>query len=196
MNLLLSPTFKSGVCAAALALSSGAVASAQTPTPPNPDVAPVAEFMKRVNAYVAIHQQAEKAAPKLPTEATPVQIDQTQRALATSIQAARPNAKRGDIFTPEMTALIKALLNRVFSGKDGTQLRSSVMDENVAYIALKANQRYPDTIPRTTMPPDVLKALPELPEEMEYRFVGAQLILLDQHAHIIPDFIPDALPGK
>jgi hypothetical protein len=152
--------------------------------------------MKRVNDYVGIHMDAEKASPKLPQEATPAQIDQTQRALAARIQTARAGAKRGDIFTPEMTVFIKRVLNRVFSGRDGTQLRSSIMDENVEYLALKTNQRYPDAYPRTTMPPDVLKALPELPEEMEYRFVGSQLILLDQHAHIIPDFIPDALPGK
>jgi hypothetical protein len=152
--------------------------------------------MKRVNAYVAIHLEAEKLSPKLPQEATPLQIDQNQRSLGARIQAARAGAKRGDLFTPEMTALIKGVLNRVFSGRDGAQLRSSIMDENVQYLALKVNQRYPDAIPRTTMPPDVLKALPELPEEMEYRFVGNQLILLDQHAHIIADFIPDALPGK
>ena len=189
--------FKRTLAAATLAAAALVPAAlAQTAAPPNPHVAPVAEFMKRVNDYVAIHREAENAAPKLPKEATPVQIDQTQRALAARIQEVRTGAKRGDIFTPEMAAFIKALLNRVFSGKDGTQLRSSIMDENVEYIALKVNQRYPDVYPRTTMPPDVLKALPELPEQMEYRFVGAQLILLDQHAHIIPDFIPDALPRK
>ena len=70
------------------------------------------------------------------------------------------------------------------------------MDDNVKFIPLTANQRYPDDVPLTTMPPGLLKALPELPEEMEYRFIGPHLILFDQHAHIIPDFIPDALPGK
>ena len=44
------------------------------------------------------------------------------------------------------------------------------------------------------MPPDVLKALPPLPESLEYRFVGDSLILLDPHAHIIVDFLPNALP--
>jgi hypothetical protein len=184
--------------------ATGVTALAQAPTPrptptPQPtsaEAATIAEFMKRVNAYVEIHLAAEKLAPKLPQEATPQQIDQNQRSLGARIQAARTGAKRGDLFTPEMTAFIKRLLNRVFSGPDGTQLRSSIMDENVKALALQVNQRYPDAIPRTTMPPDVLKALPELPEEMEYRFVGDQLILLDQHAHIIADFIPNALPGK
>jgi hypothetical protein len=167
-----------------------------TPTISASDAATIAEFMKRVNAYVAIHLEAEKLSPKLPQEATPLQIDQNQRALGARIQAARAGAKRGDLFTPAMTAFITGVLNRVFAGRDGTQLRSSIMDENVQHLVLKVNQRYPDAIPRTTMPPDVLKALPELPEEMEYRFVGNQLILLDQHAHIIADFLPQALPGK
>lgn len=216
MNPLIGPTLKRGVGVVMVALIAGASptvkAQAQpkkpTPTPtstatatptPRPteaEAATIAEFMKRVNAYVAIHVEAEKKSPKLPTEATPLQIDQNQRGLARRIQAARTGAKRGELFTPEMTAFIKRVLNRVFSGRDGIQLRSSIMDENVEYLALQVNQRYPDVFPRTTMPPDVLKALPELPEEMEYRFVGNQLILLDQHAHIIPDFIPDALPGK
>lgn len=189
-----------GVSAAAprqAAAPSATSTPAPTPTPTprlsRSDEAAVAEFMKRLNAYVAIHVDAEKASPKLPEEATPAQIDQTQRALAGRIQTARAGAKRGDIFTPKMTAFIKRVLNRVFSGREGARLRRSIMDENVQYLALKTNQRYPDGYPRTTMPPRVLRALPELPEEMEYRFVGSQLILLDQHAHIIPDFIPNAL---
>ena len=33
------------------------------------------------------------------------------------------------------------------------------------------------------MPPQVLAALPKLPEDIEYRFIGDRLILLDVHAH-------------
>jgi hypothetical protein len=45
-----------------------------------------------------------------------------------------------------------------------------------------------------TMPPAILAALPQMPEELEYRFVGAALVILDPHAHLIADFIPGALP--
>jgi hypothetical protein len=187
-----------GVLAVSSSLATAQTKATPAPTPPlsAADAVTLAEFVKRVNAYVAIHTNAEKALPALSNEATPQQIDQKQRGLATKIQSARANAKRGDIFTPEMTAYVKNLLGRVFSGRDGAQLRASVMDENVKYLALKVNQRYPDDYPLTTMPSDVLKSLPELPEEMEYRFVGPQLILLDPHAHLIPDFVPDALPTK
>ena len=97
----------------------------------NPDAKAMAVFTERVKAYVALHQKLEASAPQLPKEATPRQIDQAQRSLATLIQSARAEAKRGDLFTPEMTAFVKGLLNRVFAGPHGRQLRKSIMDENV-----------------------------------------------------------------
>lgn len=156
----------------------------------------ITDYMERVKTYVALHKKLEDALPRLPKEATPKQIDSSQRTLGAQIQQARATARRGDIFTPEMAAYAKRVLARVFGGAEGRQLRASIMDENVKPIALKANQRYPDEIPLTTMPPEVLQSLPALPEELEYRFVGEHLILLDPHAHIIADFIVDALPGK
>jgi hypothetical protein len=156
----------------------------------------IAGFMERVKSYVALHKKLEDALPRLPSEATPKQIDERQRALAAGIQNSRGSARQGDIFTAEMTAFVKRLLARVFGGAEGRQLRASIMDENVMPVMLKANQRYPDEFPLTTMPPEVLQALPALPEELEYRFLGEHLILLDPHAHVIADFIVDALPGK
>lgn len=174
-----------------------AVAAGQGRSPaPSHDALVIADFVTRVNAYVTIHLQAERAAPKLPQEAAPLQIDQTQRAMASRILAARTGAKCGDIFTPEMATLVRRVLIDVLSGPEGARRRASIMDDNVKFLPLAANQRYPDDVPLTTMPPGLLEALPELPEEMEYRFIGPQLILFDQHAHIIPDFIPDALPRK
>lgn len=173
-----------------------AVSAGQGPSPATPDAQVVADFMTRVNAYLAIHLQAERAAPKLPQEATPLQIDQTQRAMAGRILAVRTGAKRGDIFTPDMTTLVRRIVIQVLSGPDGARRRASIMDDNVKFLPLSANQRYPDEVPLTTMPPGLLQALPELPEEMEYRFIGPHLVLFDQHAHIIPDFIPDAMPRK
>jgi len=159
------------------------------------DARVIAEFTQRVEAYVELHKKLEATLPKLPKEATPEQIVANQRALAELIRTARAAAKQGDVFTPAMTAYMKALLKRVFSRPEGRQLRASIMDEYPGRITLQANGRYPDTVPIASMPPDVLAALPKLPEEIEYRFVGDQFILLDPHAHIIVDFIPGALPS-
>jgi hypothetical protein len=49
-------------------------------------------------------------------------------------------------------------------------------------------------VPLSTVPPEVLQTLPTLGEDMEYRFIGDDLILLDTHAHVVADVIEDALP--
>jgi hypothetical protein len=43
------------------------------------------------------------------------------------------------------------------------------------------------------MPPQVLEGLPRLPDELEYRFLGDRLILMDVHARTIVDLIDNAL---
>jgi hypothetical protein len=162
--------------------------------PVNADAKALEGFLLGVNQYVAVHQKLEDTLPKLSKEATPADIDKHQRALAPLIQNARRDTKQGDIFTPESQAVIKRLLARVFGGPDGAALKASIMDENPGVPALKVNDRYPDTVPVSTIPPQVLQGLPRLPEEMEFRFVGNTLILMDTHAHIIADLIPNALP--
>ena len=181
------------VAIAACTIGAAALPAVQA-TPP--EAAAVAEFQKRVDAYVALHRKLEAKVPRVPDDATPEQIDQTQRALEAAIRAARTDAKRGDLFTPEMTAHVKDLIARVLKGTGGVRLRSSLMDENVKELPLQVNQRFPTEIPLATMPPTLLKALPELPEDLEFRFVASQFVLLDTHAQLVVDLIPGALPPR
>ncbi|MEX2271125.1 MAG: hypothetical protein WD690_06630 [Vicinamibacterales bacterium] len=151
----------------------------------------------RLKAYLDLHLKVEDALPKLPTDATPQQIDARQRAFEQRIRQERASAKPGDIFTPEARPVILRLLSDVFAGPGGKQLKASIMDENPLSLndyKLVVNARYPDTVPLTTVPPDVLQTLPKLTEDLEYRFVGDALILLDAHAHTIADYIEHALP--
>ena len=157
----------------------------------------LATMNDRVKEYVKMHIKLERSLPKLPKEATPEQIDKNQRAMQEMVQEARATAKPGDIFTSEARPVIKRLLANVFGGPDGKQLRASIMDENPLTPAarkLTVNGRYPDTVPLTSVPPQVLQTLPKLTEDLEYRFIGNALILLDVHAHVIVDFIEDAMP--
>jgi hypothetical protein len=149
---------------------------------------------KRLEDYVELHRRIEKTLPKLPDNATPRQIDRNQRLFEQKMRDARRGAKPGDIFTPEARPVILRLLRQVFSGADGRELKASIMDENPVAIARVVNGRYPDTVPLSTVPPEVLQTMPKLGEDMEYRFIGDDLILLDTHAHVVADFIEDALP--
>ena len=162
----------------------------------NPDDANaevIKEFLKRVDGYVALHKKLENTLPPLPRQTDPHQIDRHERALAGLIQQARKAAKRGDLFYPGMQTLVRRLLVPVFSGRDGAHVRAEIMDnESKGTIVLAPNGRYPDEVPVSTVPPQVLQNLPKLPEELEYRFVRQNLILFDPHAHIIPDWVPQA----
>jgi hypothetical protein len=148
----------------------------------------------RLRDYIDLHTKLERSLPRLPKDATPQEIDKNQRAFEALVRNARARAKRGDIFTPEARPIIKRLLATVFGGPDGRQLKASIMDENTVGIRISVNGRYPDTVPLSSVPPQVLQTLPKLSEDMEYRFIGDRLILLDTHAHVIADFIDDALP--
>jgi len=161
----------------------------------NPDAATIAGFTKQVDEYVALHKKLEATIPSLPKEATPQQIDQHQRALGRLIEQSRSGAKRGDIFTPGMERIARKLLSEIFRGPGGAQMKREIFEEyEQRDIRPVINGRYPDEIPLSTVPPGVLAGLPKLPGELEYRFVGTYLILLDQHAHIIADFIERAIP--
>jgi len=161
------------------------------------DAQALATMTERVKKYIDLHMKLQRSLPNLPKEATPEQIDKTERALEKLVREARATAKPGDIFTPEARPVIKRLLGTVFAGPDGKQLKASIMDENpvdAAAMKLTVNGRYPDDVPLTTVPPQVLQTLPKLTEDLEYRFIGDWLILLDVNAHVIADFIEDALP--
>jgi hypothetical protein len=161
------------------------------------DARALATMNDRLKEYVDLHLKLERSLPTLPEKATPEQIDKNQRALAKMVQAARATAKPADLFTPEARPVIKRLLATVFGGPDGKQLKASIMDENPvdpATLKLTVNARYPDVVPLTSVPPQVLQTLPKLSEDLEYRFIGDWLILLDTHAHTIADFIDNALP--
>jgi hypothetical protein len=148
----------------------------------------------RLGEYIDLHTKLERSLPKLPKDATPQQIDKNQRAFEALIRKARATAKPGDIFTPAARPVIKRLLAAVFGGPEGKQLKASIMDENSTGITISVNGRYPDKVPLSSVPPEVLQTLPKLTEDMEYRFVGDRLILLDTHAHVVADLIDDALP--
>jgi hypothetical protein len=165
--------------------------AAQTAKPPvNADAATIQDFLKRVDQYLALHKKLEDPLPKLPKQTTPEQIDAHERALGKLIQEARKGARQGDIFTAGMQRFVRNLLRPVFAGSSGLQIKAEITDkEYKGGVKLAVSGRYPDEVPVSTMPPQVLKSLPQLPEELEYRFIQNNLILFDPHAHIIADYM-------
>lgn len=166
-----------------------------TQGPPSNQVAKeMAEFVARVEAYNQLREKLGGQLPRLPEKATAEALETRQRALEGLIVAARKGAKAGDIFVVDMQTVVRALMVRVFANPtQRAELRATIAEENPTGVKLVVNTRYPDA-PVVTMPPEVLKNLPTLPKDLEYRFVGESLILLDTRAHLIVDVMSYALP--
>ncbi len=158
------------------------------------------DFSERVQEYSKLRGKARSALPRLPRKAEPAQIAEHRRALAEAIRAARPNAQRGDIFTPPIAAEIGRIVRSETSGPGGRAARNATRVGNPAIegdlrkFRMAVNAQYPGDQPVSMVPPGLLLTLPELPKGLEYRFVGRDLILLDPEAGLIVDFIPEVLP--
>ena len=178
---------------AAPAAQPAAKAPAKSSQPVNANARALAEVRSRIATYAGLHRELEATLPPLAKDATAEQIDKHQRALAHLLQQARRGAKPGDIFTPAARSVIRRLLDVVLRGPDGPALRASIRDENAGSLSIAVNARYPGSVPLATMPTKVLEGLPKLPPELEYRFLGDRLLLLDVDPQLIVDLIDHAV---
>ena len=152
------------------------------------------EFHDRVEAYEKLHKEAEKSLPKLKKKDKAEAIAARQEALVNKIRELRSNARQGDIFTPSATEAITRTIKAVFAGPEAREVRKTIQaGEPLKGFEVQVNQRYPDNMPFTTVPPTLLRKLPELPEEVVYRILGPSLLIIDRKANMIVDFIPNAI---
>ncbi len=151
-------------------------------------------FEKRVGLYVKLRKQMEAGLPPLKTTRSAAKLAQHQRALAEKIRAARKDARQGVIFTPEIAAEFRRLIAIAMRGPDAARIRSSLSGAGSAQWHVYVDEIYPERAPLPTTPPTLLLNLPKLPPELDYRFVGQDMVLRDADADLVVDFIPGALP--
>jgi hypothetical protein len=182
---MLIPTFAS--------LIAVALASAQSASP---DEAVLSGFQNRVAAYVALHRQLEGPLPTLEVSDDPERIHLAMDALAGEIRRVRWNAKQGDIVTPDVAAALRRTIGAALAEHPELDVLYVIFDEYPPGLKIRpiVNARFPAVVGPGMMPSCILWALPELPEELQYRFVGRDLVLWDVHANLIVDIVPDAVP--
>ena len=155
----------------------------------------MAEFKARVDEYADLHKQLAKGDAKQKETADPAKINAAKTALAAKIQAARADAKHGDIFTPAIRPVFRRLLAPELKGEDGRDAKAVLKDDAPApgTVPFKVNAKYPEDQPLPTVPANLLLTLPSLPAPLEYRIVGQHLLLLDTAADLIVDYILNAI---
>jgi hypothetical protein len=161
----------------------------------SPEISGYKEFGARVEAYEKLRKEAVKNVPALKKKSKPEEIATHHDALVNKIREMRSNAVRGDIFTPSATEAIARAIKSVYAGPEAHGVRNTIQaGEPLAGFKVEVNQKYPENLPFTTMPPTLLSALPRLPDEVVYRLIGTTLLLVDRRANIIIDFMPNAIP--
>ena len=142
-----------------------------------------------------MREALEEKMPKLSKEAKPEEIETHKKQFQERVRTARTGAKRGDVFTPEATTLIRAMIKDEFKGRERVELRNTVLKESdTKAVPLRVNYPYPESQELLEMPPTLLLRLPQLPKQLRFRFVGHNLLLVDRENALIVDYMTNALP--
>jgi hypothetical protein len=154
-------------------------------------------FSDRVLDYVKLRKSAESELPSLKKKTKdPHKLVDHERHLVRKIRNIRKNAKRGDVFTAQTTEAFARVINMEFAGPDGRRAENTIRaGDALQGFKVAVNQIYPEALPFTTVPPSLLLRLPALPEDIGYRIVGSDLLLVDSKSRLIIDYIPNALPA-
>jgi hypothetical protein len=153
------------------------------------------QFHQAIDTYTVLHRRLEQGLAPLRAGSSAQQIFEASDELAAALLAARPKAREGDIFTAETADVFRARI------ANALRVRGHSVDDVVAESQIEApadaampvvNGRFP-WLRGAGMWPCVLSALPSVPEELQYRIVGRNLVLVDVHANLVVDILRDAL---
>ena len=148
-------------------------------------------FLKRVDAYVALHRELEQLVPPQVVTANVEELFAPRLGLARELRLARAWAREGNIFAPDVAVYFRVVIAETL----GRATLEDVVDPELAvHTSALVNADYPAGRSVPKMPAALLSALPPLPPELRYSFVGRDLILWDLHAALIVDIVRDALP--
>jgi hypothetical protein len=161
----------------------------------------IKDYADRLDDYLGLHQEAAETLPALTGQEDPATVAAHRVALARAIRARRAAARRGDIFDAKVVPTIVARVRTELQGAAASPARKVIKEGNPEFdpegyvpVPIRINADYPLKAPVSTVPASVLLVLPPLPDVLEYRFVGRDLILRDVEANLIVDYILGAAP--
>jgi hypothetical protein len=156
------------------------------------DEAAIAAFRSAADEYAALHRRLERALMIDHYAGWPEEGAMESEMLADVIRAARPQSRPGAIFNPAVSELIYFRIGRAWWLE--RYHTAGALAETPAGVP-RVNDWWfgdDDATPWTA----VVWELPGLPEELEYRFAGRHLVLVDWHAGLVVDVLENALPER
>jgi hypothetical protein len=152
-------------------------------------------FNASVAQYVQLHRQIERQLPPLGAGSGAQDIAENANAMASALQTARSRAREGSIFTPAIGTLLRSRISDALAAGGflpDEMIAATLEEADEQAAAPSVNGRFPWKR-GAAMWPCVIAALPPLPEELQYRFVGRDLVLVDMHADLVVDILRNAV---
>ena len=160
----------------------------------NPHAALVSDFERRIAAYIKLRNQAAGDSPQLKQTDSADTIARHEREVAARIRKLRAGAKQGDIFTPAIRAEFRRLIKIADEGTRSSEIRRTLNRAEPVHLNLHVNDAYPAAVPLQSTPATLLRNLPVLPKQLEYRIIAHTLILRDVGANLVVDFAEHVVP--
>ena len=154
-------------------------------------------FTRRLDAYMAIHNDVERRLAASWVFDDPQDLFDTMRAMQSGIRLARPDARPGAVLTTDVSALIRARLAQrlVACNYSVEDVLEFLNEERMPGVPEpRVNEPFPWSA-GSAMWPTLLGALPRLPSELQYRFFDRDLVVIDVHADLVVDVVKNALPA-
>jgi hypothetical protein len=151
-------------------------------------------FDHRLGDYLRLRSQlAAKLEPLAPT-ASASELAARQESLAAALRSARKSARHGDLIPPPVAAHLRAIVADDLRSRTAEDRRAALAE--IPMIAVVINKTYPAQAALPTVPPLLLKRLPVLPDNLQYRFAGRHMVVLDGDTQIIIDYVENVLPPR
>jgi hypothetical protein len=146
-------------------------------------------------APTAVEEQALAAFDRIFEDSE--EMFEAMYALQSGIRDGRPGVQRGNMFTPDVAVIVRARLEQtiVDCGHRVEDILAFINEERLPGAPRpRVNEPFPWAL-GSSMWPTLLPALPPLPGELQYRFADRDLVLIDMHADLVVDILPNALPA-
>jgi hypothetical protein len=154
----------------------------------------VQQFRQSIDEYMALRRHLTRRLPPLEVTDDAHRLDHAVEARAAAIRRARASARTGDIFNASAGDLFRSRIERTLAtppcsvaalsrdaNEQGGQWRRGVVNDRFGWSTAVAT------------PVCVLEVLPALPRELQYRFVGPDLVLVDVEASVVLDVLANVL---
>ena len=153
----------------------------------------MSRFLTAADAYVVLHHRLFEPLSEefmcLPADAIAV-----LNALADVPLEARPVPREGDLFSPDVADLFRRQIAATLQAYEYNP--ADVLAEMDVEELVAPPVRVSEVLPKGIglMMPWLAGALPVLPEELAYRLVGRDFVLIDVQSNLVVDVIRDVLP--